>query len=114
MVGWAYWEFKKYNDVTTTAGSTSEGFYENDGSLQAKKVKALARTYLKVTQGTPISFNFDSSSGKYVAKYTANSAIKGPSVIFASTEYYYPNGLNVKVEDPNGYSLAQDSLSILI
>lgn len=33
MVGWAYWEFKKYNDVTTTAGSTSEGFYENDGSL---------------------------------------------------------------------------------
>lgn len=49
MVGWAYWEFKKYNDVTTTAGNSSEGFYENDGSLQQKKVKALARTYLKAT-----------------------------------------------------------------
>lgn len=26
LVGWAYWEFKKYMDVTTTAGSSSEGF----------------------------------------------------------------------------------------
>ena len=49
LVGWAYWEFKKYYDVTTTAGSTSEGFYENDGTLQVNKVKALSRTYPKVT-----------------------------------------------------------------
>jgi len=33
LVGWAYWEFKKYYDITTSAGSTSEGFYENDGTL---------------------------------------------------------------------------------
>jgi hypothetical protein len=33
MLSWAYWEFKKFKDITTSAGSTSEGFYENDGTL---------------------------------------------------------------------------------
>lgn len=44
--GWAYWEFKKYKDLTTSAGTGSEGFYNNDGSLQDGKVRALARTYI--------------------------------------------------------------------
>jgi endoglycosylceramidase len=46
LASWAYWEFKKFEDLTTTAGVGSEGFYEPDGSLQSWKVKALARTYL--------------------------------------------------------------------
>ena len=33
MVGWAYWEFKTYKDLTTSAGTGSEGFYNKDGSL---------------------------------------------------------------------------------
>ena len=33
LAGWAYWEFKNYKDLTTTAGTGSEGFYNNDGSL---------------------------------------------------------------------------------
>jgi len=44
--GWAYWEFKTYHDLTTSAGDRSEGFYNFDGSLQTKKVKALSRTYV--------------------------------------------------------------------
>ena len=27
LAGWAYWEFKIYKDLTTTAGTGSEGFY---------------------------------------------------------------------------------------
>lgn len=27
LVGWAYWEFKIFKDITTTAGTGSEGFY---------------------------------------------------------------------------------------
>lgn len=46
LAGWAYWQFKYYKDLTTTAGTGSEGFYNKDGSLQDKKVKALARTYM--------------------------------------------------------------------
>jgi len=33
LVGWGYWEYKPYADLTTTAGTGSEGFYNNDGSL---------------------------------------------------------------------------------
>lgn len=47
--GWAYWEFKEYADLTTTASTGAEGFYEHDGTLQNWKVKALARTYLQYT-----------------------------------------------------------------
>ena len=49
LVGWAYWEFKTYRDLTTSAGTGSEGFYNKDGSLQSWKVKALARSYLMTT-----------------------------------------------------------------
>jgi len=53
LVGWAYWQFKYYADLTTSAseGNGSEGFYNNDGTLQDWKVKALARSYLQFTQG---------------------------------------------------------------
>lgn len=50
--GWAYWQFKTYEDLTTTAGTQSEGFYNKDGALQTDKVKALARTYVQHAQGT--------------------------------------------------------------
>lgn len=49
LAGWAYWQFKKLGDLTTTAGTGSEGFYDDDGTLQEDKMKALTRTYLQVT-----------------------------------------------------------------
>jgi hypothetical protein len=33
---------KNFADLTTSAGTGSEGFYNNDGTLQDGKVKALA------------------------------------------------------------------------
>lgn len=50
--GWAYWQFKTYEDLTTSAGAKSEGFYNKDGTLQKSKVKALGRTYVQYAQGT--------------------------------------------------------------
>jgi len=49
LAGWGYWQFKNYEDLTTSASTGSEGFYNQDGSLLAWKVKALARTYLMYT-----------------------------------------------------------------
>lgn len=46
LASWAYWQFKTFKDLTTSAGDKSEGFYNKDGSLQQGKVKALARTYI--------------------------------------------------------------------
>lgn len=33
LLGWAYWEFKRFGDLTTTAGVGSEGFYNSDNTL---------------------------------------------------------------------------------
>ena len=33
IVGWSYWQYKTYHDLTTSAGDRSEGFFNNDGSL---------------------------------------------------------------------------------
>jgi len=38
---------KTFKDLTTTAGDKSEGIYNNDGSLQIKKMKALTRSYIR-------------------------------------------------------------------
>jgi len=51
LVGWAYWQYKNFGDITTTAGEGSEGFYEKNGTMQEGKVKALTRTYMQYTQG---------------------------------------------------------------
>jgi len=34
LAGWAYWQMKNFKDLTTTAGTGSEGIYNMDGTLQ--------------------------------------------------------------------------------
>jgi hypothetical protein len=31
LLGWSYWQYKTYKDLTTSAGNRSEGFYNPDG-----------------------------------------------------------------------------------
>lgn len=97
LVGWAYWEFKTYKDLTTSAGTGEEGFYNKDGTLQEWKVKALARSYLMTTQGVPTKFDFDMATSAFEAEFTVNTSITAPTVVFASKQYYYPNGTQVVV-----------------
>ena len=99
LVGWAYWQLKTYQDLTTSAGSASEGFYNKDGSLQNQKVKALARTYMLATQGVPKSMNFETSNAEFTSVFTVNTSIKEPTVIYYSTEYWYPHGFDLIVSD---------------
>jgi len=49
LASWAYWQFKKLGDLTTTAGIGSEGFYNDDGTLQIDKITALTRPYVQYT-----------------------------------------------------------------
>ena len=69
LAGWAYWQMKNFADLTTSAGTGSEGFYNNDGSLQDGKVKALARTYLQATQGTIKNMKFYTSNRFFRAQF---------------------------------------------
>ncbi len=75
LVGWAYWEFKTFEDLTTSAGTGSEGFYNKDGSIQAYKVKAMARTYLMKTQGDLIHHKFDMNTANFNATFLIDTSI---------------------------------------
>lgn len=75
LVGWAYWEFKNYADLTTSAGTGEEGFYNADGSLQDWKVKALSRSYLRYTQGTLTKNHFNTKTGVFDAEFTADASV---------------------------------------
>jgi endoglycosylceramidase len=75
LVGWAYWQYKYYDDLTTSAGTGSEGFWNMDGTLQEWKVKALSRTYLKATQGAPLIQNFKHETGQFYAKFDVDTTI---------------------------------------
>jgi len=101
QAGWSYWEFKKYADLTTTAGTGEEGFYNADGSLQNWKVKALARTYLMYSQGVPTKTEFNTQDSIYTAEIRLNTSIEAPTVVYCNGEYHYPNGHEVELKVDN-------------
>lgn len=109
LIGWAYWQFKTYADLTTSAGTNSEGVYNVDGSLQEFKIKALARSFMQKTQGTPTKQKFDSTTGNFDFEFEVDTSLTAPSIGFFSTEYYYPNGLNYSLKSSNGSALSSSA-----
>lgn len=100
LVGWAYWQFKTYADLTTSAGTGSEGFWNQDGTLQDYKVKALARSYLPYTQGTLSSMKFDTNTAHFKAEFTFSGATKAAETsVYLNKEYWYPNGYDIYVKN---------------
>ena len=58
LTSWAYWMFKSYYDHTTTAAENQEGIFNEDGTIQKMKEKALSRTYIQYFQGLPLEVFF--------------------------------------------------------
>jgi endoglycosylceramidase len=69
LASWAYWQFKKLGDLTTTAGTGSEGFYNDDGSLQTGKINSLTRPYTQYTQGTLKSMYYNRTELTYTFSF---------------------------------------------
>ena len=95
-VSWMYWQYKGYDDITTT-GSSTEGLFNKDGSVQTNKVKALTKTYLKATQGQVKSMKFDVETGFFTATYKLDSSITAPTELYFHSKYFYPQGYKLSV-----------------
>ena len=108
LVGWAYWQFKTYADLTTSAGTGSEGFWNQDGTLQDYKVKALARSYMPYTQGILDEMKFNTDTAVFYAQFTFNSTA-AESVAYLNQEYWYISEPDVQVF-VNGAELAAADL----
>ena len=115
LVGWAYWQFKYYADLTTSAGTGSEGFYNADGSLQAWKAKALARSYLQFTQGVLTQQSFDTKTATLKARFTVDTSIDAPTVIYQNSEYWCGSaGCSCTFADDYGWTLLPEAYTVQI
>jgi hypothetical protein len=54
---------------------------------------------LKATQGVPLIQNFNHKTGEFFAKLDINPAVGAPTVIYTSTDFWYPNGYSVEIAD---------------
>jgi len=81
--------------LTTTAGTSSEGFYNKDGSLQTHKLKSLSRTYVQYAQGELTSYEFRNPNAGYgssdgpkafTADIIVDTNVTSPTIVFASVD----------------------------
>ena len=103
LVSWAYWMFKGFGDYTTS-GNLVEGFYNQTGGLQTNKVRTLSRTYIPTFQGVPLFMRFDNNTGDFIAVYSFDPMITGPTELYYNSAEYYPNGYVIKATTAQGVS----------
>mmetsp|Transcript_7550 Transcript_7550/g.6847 ORF Transcript_7550/g.6847 Transcript_7550/m.6847 type:complete len:265 (-) Transcript_7550:239-1033(-) len=101
---WSYWQYKYYQDYTTASNpSSTESFYNEDGSLQMNKIKHLSRTYIYATCGETTKMSFDPATSKFEATIKVSQKCNGlNSELFASKEFYYPDGLEAEFKHCDG------------
>eukprot|EP01065_Artemidia_motanka_P017140 TRINITY_DN206_c0_g2_i1.p2 TRINITY_DN206_c0_g2~~TRINITY_DN206_c0_g2_i1.p2 ORF type:complete len:521 (+),score=188.76 TRINITY_DN206_c0_g2_i1:65-1627(+) len=96
LQSWAYWTYRSYDDITTQNKAT-ETFYNVDGSLQLKKIKALSRTYAHAIAGEPKSMSFDTDSGAFSLVYVAPAEPTAAATDVFVSPFYYTNGTKYTV-----------------
>ena len=110
MASWLYWQYKSYGDWTTTGGA-AEGMFNEDGTPQALKVKAITRTYMQRYQGTPLTTYFNTKDGGYATTWTMDSSITVPSKFYTNNADWYPNGYKwVTYHPKNGKAIEGTSI----
>ena len=74
--------------------------YNDDGSIIYDTAQKLARTYARYTSGSIKSMVYDSNTREFTLIYAINTDIAEPTVIYANTQYNYPNGIQVDIFPP--------------
>ena len=77
---WAYWQYKGFGDFTTVS-TYVQGMYQQDGSVQPLKRRALSRTYIQRYEGRPGSVKFDVRTGAFSAEFVHNPS-GNPSALY--------------------------------
>jgi hypothetical protein len=72
----------------------------------------LARTYFKVVQGVPVYSRFNTDNGVFSSVFKFDSTITSPSILFKSSEYFYPNGYNFLIANSEGLFLASSQYQL--
>ena len=107
LTSWAYWMYKSYNDHTTTAAENQEGIFNEDGTIQKMKEKALSRTYIQYFQGLPLEVFFNDDTSEFLARFKYDRNINKPSVLYLNKDLNYKDGYELDITDDNGIKIEE-------
>ena len=110
LTSWAYWMYKAYHDHTTTAPQNQEGIFNEDGTLQSYKEKALSRTYIQYYQGVPLEIFFNDETNEFMAKFKYDGSIDEPNVLYLNKELNYNKGYHLDITDEKGNKIEEVSV----
>jgi endoglycosylceramidase len=108
LVSWAYWMYKPFLDFTTSCPDNKEGVFNQDGSYQEFKYKALTRTYVQAFQGKAIKMIYDKDQKILEVLFELDLSIEKPTEIYFNRVLNYPQGyeishnqeeLNMKIDE---------------
>ncbi|MGL4948131.1 MAG: cellulase family glycosylhydrolase, partial [Mycoplasma sp.] len=99
LVSWAYWNYKPYEDFTTSAIAMveKEGLYNKDGTIQEIKERSLSRAYVQYYQGEPLSFNFINENTSFKSTFIYDSNIRESTTIYFNRNFFYKSGYKVQL-----------------
>ena len=107
LTSWAYWMYKSYNDHTTTAAENEEGIFNDDGTIQNIKEKALSRTYIQYFQGLPLEMFFNDNTSEFLARFKYYKDINESSVLYFNKDLNYKDGYELDITDDNGNKIQE-------
>ena len=103
LSSWFYWNYKGYNDPTTTMGGDEEGLVDKDNIISEVKRKAAVRPYGMKYQGKPIISKYDEVKKKYITRYQFNPDVIAPTEIYASKTLTSLGDFKVTVKVQEGF-----------
>jgi endoglycosylceramidase len=95
-VGWLYWQYKTYNDPTTSAaaeGADAESIVTPDGAVKVAKARELARAYPMRIAGRGARWSYQAADGRFSLRWTA---ARGADTLVAVPAVAYPRGFAVR------------------
>jgi hypothetical protein len=97
-VGWMYWQYKTYDDPTTSAaaeGPDAESIVTPGGAVKAAKARALARPSPMRIAGRRARWRYGAADGRFSLRWTA---VGGADTVVAVPRLAYPRGFAVRTQ----------------
>jgi len=100
--GWAYWQFKYFNDITTSSGPAESFYNPATGDIFEDKVAALARPYAPTIQGVATKMSWDAKSGQFHLEYRYRPTAQYQTQIYVNNWAFPGSAMYITVQ-PEGY-----------
>ncbi|MHB1711077.1 MAG: cellulase family glycosylhydrolase [Acidimicrobiales bacterium] len=94
LAGWAYWQWKFYNDPTGNPGEGLAGTNPTTGApvVDLARAAILSEPYAQAVAGTPMSMGYDPTTDAFHLTYRVDPSIHQPTVVFVPAGIHYASG----------------------